>query len=371
VNAKSENVDLKELVYLALGGLESMYCAEEEAFCFRTELIGDVLVKRGISKTNTLITLIGIQQAARNGFRCPFDTLPLLKNLEHTFHQMSTVGDIGLYLWLCAYESSYDRISWSIVELNAALSDCKDATHRRTMELAWFLSGLSEIAMSAAKTSDLRDIAIRTFHLLIANQETSGLFRHSSASHSVAGLLRSRIASFADQIYPIYALSRFFAAFDIAEGIEAAISCARKLCLLQGPLGQWWWHYDAIEGRVIGRYPVYSVHQDGMAPMALFALGTASGVRLDEYIYKGLRWIAGENELKIDMRNKRFSVIWRSLHLPTVTRYVDEGLQFGFENRRVVCITDLRVLFECHPYHLGWLLFAFAECARHTNTFPQ
>jgi len=36
-----------------------------------------------------------------------------------------------------------------------------------------------------------------------------------------------------------------------------------------------------------------------------------------------------------------------------------------FANSRTVIhpATRLRILWECHPYHLGWLLFAFADPA--------
>src|SRR6185436_6781341 len=143
----------------------------------------------------------------------------------------------------------------------------KDARERRTMELAWFLAGISESAGVSKEHRLLADVAAKTHLLLKENQESSGLFRHASSRNSLSGWMRSRIASFADQIFPIYALARFYGVFGDDAGLQSAISCAEKLCELQGLLGQWWWHYDAVEGRVIGRYPVYSVHQDGMVPM--------------------------------------------------------------------------------------------------------
>jgi len=74
-------------------------------------------------------------------------------------------------------------------------------------------------------------------------------------------------------------------------------TCAEAICRMQGPSGQWWWHYDARNGRIFERYPVYAVHQDGMAPMALFALGEVARLDFSEPIYKGLAWISGNNEL--------------------------------------------------------------------------
>jgi len=186
-----------------------------------------------------------------------------------------------------------------------------------------------------------------------------------SFRNSVAGLFRSHIASFADQIYPIYALSRFSEVFGIETALDSALSCANRICELQGPLGQWWWHYDAVGGRVVGPYPVYSVHQDAMAPMALFAINSASGKDFNEPVFRGLNWITGQNELSIDLRERGLNVIWRNIHQSTVERYFEESRMLIFPNRKTFSSQRLNVLFECHPYHLGWILFAFAG---RTNT---
>ena len=43
-------------------------------------------------------------------------------------------------------------------------------------------------------------------------------------------------------------------------------------------MGEWPWHYDSVTGRVVSRYPVFSVHQHAMGPMMLFAASEATGV---------------------------------------------------------------------------------------------
>jgi len=128
-------------------------------------------------------------------------------------------------------------------------------------------------------------------------------------------------------------------------------------------LGQWWWHYDAPGGRVADGYPVFSVHQHAMGPMTLFGLGEVINHNFDEWIYKGLRWINSNNELGYDMEDPSNDVIWRCIFRSrrSVGRYVKAA--FGHysdavkqENRE-----DLKILFECRPYELGWLLYAFAN----------
>jgi len=144
-----------------------------------------------------------------------------------------------------------------------------------------------------------------------------------------------------------------------------ARSCAEAISRLQGPQGQWWWHYDSITGRVFGKYPVYSVHQHGMAPMALFAIAEATRLDFTEPIYKGLQWITRENELSCELEDEAANLIWRCIY---------HGNKFKENIRRVLTLygswgdrgslEDLRVNFECRPYELGWLLYAFAGRAR-------
>ena len=68
----------------------------------------------------------------------------------------------------------------------------------------------------------------------------------------------------------------------------ARLTTDTVICELQGPDGQWWWHYDTRTGKVVEGYPVYSVHQDSMAPMALLDLEDAGGPQHSEAITRGL-----------------------------------------------------------------------------------
>ena len=172
---------------------------------------------------------------------------------------------------------------------------------------------------------------------------------------------RNRMGSFADQVYPAYAFALHSRAFGIAEARDTALACCRTLCDLQGPLGQWWWHYDASCGRVVGRYPVYSVHQEGMAPMTLFEVGRTAGTDFSEHLYRGLEWNTGANELQADMVDWERTIIWRCIDRPKTARRVEESFGLaGIRNRQAPC-GDLKILHEGRPYCLGWLLYAFAD----------
>jgi hypothetical protein len=230
------------------------------------------------------------------------------------------------------------------------------------MELAWFLSGLAHAMLSSPATRhELMDQAVRTYELLANNQGDHGVFGHVATRSTLAGVLRGRIGSFADQVYPIYALTRFAQAGGASSAFRRAQDCAEAICRAQGPLGQWWWHYDAATGRVVQTYPVYAVHQDGMAPMALFALGEAIQLDFSGPIYIGLGWIGGENELGSDLCDTSSGVIWRNIHRRSNWRkYYHEVRELVRPAGNAESDEDLKILFECRPYHLGWLLYAFA-----------
>jgi hypothetical protein len=147
--------------------------------------------------------------------------------------------------------------------------------------------------------------------------------------------------------------------------LDASIACAEAICAAQGPLGQWWWHYDAKSGQAVGKYPVYSVHQHGMAPLALFAVADVGGKDFSRELYLGLEWIYGANELHQDMRDADTKVVWRCIRPAKSRRYLDQAramlhLHYGAQTPP----SELHVLHECWPYELGWLLYAFAGRAQ-------
>jgi hypothetical protein len=95
--------------------------------------------------------------------------------------------------------------------------------------------------------------------------------------------------------------------------------------------------------------------------MALFALGRVAGLDFTESVMKGLEWIGGRNELQFDMRDRAHPVIWRSIRFSSRTLLLGQELRFWLDARPGgPAPTGLTVLRECRPYHLGWLLYAFA-----------
>ena len=178
-------------------------------------------------------------------------------------------------------------------------------------------------------------------------------------------MARGRIGSFADQVYPVYALTRFSQAYQDAWRTRTCAADWARPVPEQGSLGQWWWHYDSVKGRVLEGYPVFSVHQHAMGPMTMFALGEAAREDFSPWIYRGLKWINFENELGFNMEDDAAQVVWRCQYRPTsqVKTYLKAALNLSSEDQPYEAKKDLKVLFECRPYELGWLFYAFASRA--------
>jgi hypothetical protein len=153
---------------------------------------------------------------------------------------------------------------------------------------------------------------------------------------------------------------------------EVARATGERLLSHQHPLGQWGWHYNARTGALVDLYPVYSVHQDGMAPLALLPLERALGVCATPAVARGVDWLFGRNELGEQLVDDERGVIWRSIRrrkqvrpvvyplkaasLLRITRWLDLGA-------RVAPESWLEVDRECRPYHLGFCLQGLAELA--------
>lgn len=353
---------IQELVQLSASGLEKLYDRENNLFCFRGIKSRDALVLDGQSLRYTIISLMGLHRLKNTGLSTSMDTESLTKSLLETRATINSIGDLGLLLWLCSmvYPSRVEEIV-SMLSIHDALDKYGDSMRGKTTELAWFLTGLSEAALALGENADSMQVpATRCYHRIVENYGGKGIFGYQGNSIR-SGRIRRRIGCFADQVYPIYALCKYARAFHREDALNIAAACGKRLCQLQGPFGQWWWHYDSKTGATFGHYPVFSVHQDGMAPMALFALGEAIGMNFDRNIYEGLDWITGHNEIGLNMIDRKYNMIWRCVSVNKFSRISREFLAMAFSRHpQLPPSGELTALYECRPYHLGWLLYAFA-----------
>lgn len=361
INSPS-GIDLNALEDLAERGLIEMFDTEQRLFCFTFRPTLKGMQRQGVSRRYTMIALLGLHRLEST--RSSKTAVPIgevCNRLCEDLHWIDNIGDVGLLLWLSALASPH-HLTMLIekLELDEALANCRLARSGSTTELAWLLTG-TVYAMRSRKDllPKLEPLGEKVFHRLIANQGPHGFFGHLATRWSGASFVRGRFGSFADQAYPIYALSRFGQFRQRTEAVERARRCADALCSAQGRLGQWWWHYDARSGRIAQRFPAYSVHQHGMAPMALFAAAEATGADYTAFIYRGIGWVA-RNELNEDLRDPFSKVVWRGVQNTSAWQmYFREGVDYLIGST-LVPNGLLKINHECRPYELGWLLYAFA-----------
>jgi hypothetical protein len=350
-----------QLCDLAAAGLVPMLDPDQHLFCYTYARNEGGMARKGISHRYTLMTLLGLHRYETSGRKSPIAIQPILDNLLRDTSWITNAGDLGLLLWTCS-ELAPERLPQVYMDVKAAdaLMRFPDGQQGCSMEVAWYLTGLANSCLAGHSNLPGQAEQIATARkILEANCGPSGIYGHLTRSKFPKTHVRRKIGSFADQVYPTIAFSQVSRALQDAEAREMALRTARIICQLQDSMGEWCWHYNSVTGRVINRYPVYSVHQHAMAPMMLFAAADATGCDFSEAIYKGLAWIGGQNELGLDFVETSLNIIWRCLYLDRVGAYLDTTLR-ALKLRHGAANGRPRVRYECRPYELGWLLYAFA-----------
>jgi hypothetical protein len=353
---------IPELCDLAASGLVEMLDPKSHIFCDIYKRTKKGMSRERLSPRYTMMALLGLHRYELSGRRSPVATAPVLDALLHDTAWIDSAGDLGLLLWTCA-ELVPERLAevYRQVRAHEALMRFADGQQGCTMEVAWYLTGIANCYLVGhAELPGLAEAGLAASHILESNCGDFGIYGHLSRSRSLTGYLRGRIGTFADQVYPTIAFARLAQALQDEKARRMALRTAEKMCELQAPLGEWCWHYDAVSGRVVSRYPVYSVHQHAMGPMMLFAAGEATGRDFSEAIDKGLAWISGNNELRRDFVEPSLDLVWRCIYLDSVDAYTDAALRFLRLRNGTADARQLKIRYECRPYELGWLLYAFA-----------
>lgn len=375
------HLDLNKLCSIALSRLPRMIDPASGLVVFRVS--GAPLVPTGTSFRYTAITALGLDRAEAHGLPCSVDLERLYEALSATLAGVDNSGDLGLVLWAAA------RNARPLAERAlAALLEFKGNVRRRggavvhSTELAWIVTGLAEaLAAGVGPERELRARLDRAFRQLLRHRGASGLvcFARPLETRAGGGLqrtLHAHLGFFDAQVYTLLAALRFDAVVGDPTAREVAERIGALLLAHQHPLGQWGWHYNVQTGGLVDLYPVYSVHQDGMAPMALLPLESALGVPTTAAVARGLRWLFGGNELSELMAVHERAVIWRSIRRRAPLRRVlyplkaislaglGEGRDLG---ARLAGRSMLEVDREMRPYHLGWCLYAFSALAAATR----
>jgi hypothetical protein len=293
----------------------------------------------------------------------------LVGQLAKRIDEISGVGDAALVCWAAA-ECGHADLDHAVQRL-AALDQPERPVD--VVSAAWVISALA----AARPLVDVeRHLAAARRRLLAARG--AAVYPHTTGPDTP--WYRAHVGSFADQVYPIQALARLHRSGDDPEALAVADTVAGAICSAQGAGGQWWWHYDSRSGAVVEGYPVYSVHQHAMGPMALLDLADAGGDRHLEAIRRGLRWMAGPPEGRSASAQsasaQSASTVELVLDDPPTTwrkvaradpRKVVRGLRAA--STRIVPGARLAALdrvyppgvvdHECRPYELGWMLYTW------------
>lgn len=359
-------ITLRELRAVAASALARMYRPQERVYAFRLKRTAAGIVQEGVSPRYTAITLMALADESdeiAGEALCGQSPQDVLRSLVASVEHWPNLGDTALALW-AARSLRMEEAGRALKRLQAL--DPADGGHP-TVEVAWALSALTQGGGRYTDDGLAQRVARR---LANCRNPHSSVFAHMPPRAN-ASAARSHVACFADFVYPVQALAFYGAATGERWALDAARGGAERMCRTQGPAGQWWWHFDLRTGDVIERYPVYAVHQDAMAPMALFAAGEACRADYSDAAYKGMDWLYSSPELNggslIDIRD---GIIWRKVcrHEPgKLARALNAAASRVHPALRCpglnVIMPPGRVDWESRPYHMGWLLYAWRKVA--------
>ena len=302
----------------------------------------------------TAITALGIQHLDEETQRLILhgETVhDLVGRLIKRLDTVNNVGDAALVCWV-AGDIGHSDLPLTIERLRTL--DHSDSTD--VVAAAWVVSAL----VAVRNEIDVEPyLAAARSRLLDARR--SALYPH--VTNGNAHWYRAHIGSFADQVYPVQALARLHLSSDDPQALSVAQAVTDAICAAQGDAGQWWWHYDSRTGRVVEQYPVYSVHQHSMAPMALMDLGDAGGEAHFDAISMGLEWLEKRPEIDEDLLLEEPPITWRKVarsdphKLVRASRAMATRINSNMHLRALDRIYPPTAIDrECRPYELGWLL---------------
>lgn len=374
---RARSAFVERFVPVSLRGLARMVAADGDVFCFRAiEAPAGSLELDGTSERYSAMTAIGLVRQMQLGTDVGIDVEPFVERLAAWATSAPDLGDAGLVLWLHALrrDARAEALARRIVERAGEL-DGRRAPWP-SMERGFLLIGLAEALRAGVDVAGLRDLAERTARDLRRNQDPgTGLFsfaRPAWRKNLHRARLDARLGSFASQVYPTMGFAALARATGDSGALDVARRCAARLCELQGDAGQWWWIYHVRRPRIALRYPVYSVHQDAMGPMALLAVELADpDVRFADAVAKSLAWFDDRPECAgAELVDAARGVVWRAVQhdRPETTgrlglsdrelRRMGRNAWLGGADARP--LAPGAVCNECRPYHLGWVLLAHA-----------
>ncbi len=342
----------RDLVVFALDALPTLR-RPSGLFCYDRDFSSTAL--RGESVRYSLMVLIGLLRARAAGYDVPDDPEELLARCLAQREQF-TPGDLGLALW-AADRSEADRPASLVAEIDQRTSTPGVLERLVGMEVAWLVIGL---AIASRQEPAAQKPLERVLDHLRLRRARSGLYLHDASSR-----YRRQLPNFATQIYTLLALTSVAQLERDVGALEAARELGDQLLRRQLSDGGWPWLFEAERGFVVEPYEIYTVHQDAMAPMALLELGDLTqDPQYRAAAVRGLAWSRGENPLRADLILPEAQFAHRSIRRrkPWDRAALLASSAGAVLARRPVHVPGfaLEINATCRPYHLGWILEAWA-----------
>jgi hypothetical protein len=305
-----------------------------------------------------VVVLLGLLRAEEVELDQPFFTGALrTKVLGDLGGEEAAPGDTGLAMWA---ESRAGGGAVSEIHSLLKRGVAKGYGKVPLEELSWIVSGLTEATVRFGDEAGLTAaLADATAALLGRCEKASGLFA------DVHRKRRGHLTPVSSQFHALRALSQVVRAGGPAEAEAATRALVEALVTLQREDGAWPGLVDPQRGSAVAIYPVLTVTQVALGPVALRAAGhQIEDSRIDPAITRALAWANGENALRFDLVHEQEARLDRGI-LPrrepgavqrgfsTATRRFRGALQEPDPSRLIL---DPAVSSE----DLGWLLEAWA-----------
>lgn len=344
-------------------GLKNQYMPDQECWSYIYHLDGRANPNESVPYFDTFYSLnviLGFAALGPQAWQDQYDLPKLLHiNARRMFEHTVPTYAYGMALWASAQlnEPLQKNVMDKIV---AFVKDRSKWNSYRAQDTGMILTGIAE--QSA-----------RGNHVLDA--EAHALFEHIKKNYRAASELyfdqptgfRRNFASFATQTYLTTALYHYGTRFNNDEALKLVDGSVKKLMSLQGPMGEWPWFYYPAKGIVVDNYEVYSVHQDGMAPLFLTFAEQRGIAGAREAIIKGFEWMHGKNQMNKNMLVPELGMFIRSQirkgELTDKKKRMLRAVVNGAMGRSdpYADPSRLTLRLECRSYHLGWVLYSFGN----------
>jgi hypothetical protein len=349
------------LVNYVMRGLRNCHLPDQNCWSYIYHLDGRAQPNQSLPGWDAFYSLnvvLGMATMEGQAVQKEYDLPDVLQhNAARLFQVPSPAYAKGMALW-AAGELGVPLASRTADQVRRFVKDRTRWDQYRAQDAGMILSGMS---MQKAKGNSEYD---PDAHALFKLVKTGFLTEDGLFCDQPTGLRRV-FSSFATQAYLTTGLYHYGQHYGNVEALDIADRITTRMLGHQGPQGEWPWFYYAPGNLVVDNYEVYSVHQDGMAPMFLQIAEQRGLPGAREAIVRGFEWLFGHNQLGRSMLVPELGMFYRSIlrkgELTEKHRRVARAVTNRLLGRKdpLIPADGLMLRQECRSYHLGWVLYSF------------